>query len=84
MNRNTSFLLLPSRPRPTAPKLGSRGFCFDQRFRPGIARRPGSKASQRRLALLNEVSWYGNNFHASAVPSQTVSPELMQFGYFPL
>jgi hypothetical protein len=84
MNRNTSGLVLQSGLRPTSPKPGSCGFCSDQGFRAGFVRWACSKTSQRRLALLNEVFWYGSNPHASAVPSQTVSPERRQFGYFPL
>lgn len=85
MNRNTfGLLLLPSRLDPTAPKSGSCGFCSDQGFRPGITQSTVSNASQYPLALLNELFWYGGDRHASAVPSQTVSPEPIQSGYFPL
>jgi len=85
MNRNTSGLLLPpSALGPTAPKSGSCGFCSDQGFGPVIPRSTGSDTSQYRLALLNELFWYGGGRHAGAVPSQTVSPEPIQSGYFPL
>lgn len=85
MNRNTSgLLLLPSRLDPTAPKSGSCGFCSDLGFHPEITPSTGSNASQYPFELLNELFWYGSHRHASAVPSQTVSPKPMQFAYFPL
>jgi hypothetical protein len=84
MNRNTFALLLPSYLRPTPPKPGSYEFCSDQGFSAGNAQGAGSKAWQHRLALLQEAFCYGDHLHASEVPSQTVSRELIQFGYFPL
>jgi hypothetical protein len=84
MNKNTSSLPPASRLRPTAPKPGGCGVCTDLGLRAGIARWAGATAPQRRLALRNEVFWYDANPYASAVSSQTVSPERIQSGYFPL
>jgi len=84
MNRNTVGLEMPSGLCPTAPKPGSCGFCSEERLGPKIARWVSSKASQRRVALLNKAFCYVNSLQASAVPSETASPERIQFGYFPL
>ena len=84
MNRNTFALLLPSCLRPTPQKPGSCEFCSDHGFRAGNAQCAGSKASQHRLALLQEAFCYGAHLQASEVPSQTVSLEPIQSAYFPL
>jgi hypothetical protein len=84
MSWNTCGLQPPSGLRPTTPKPGSCESCSEQGLRLEIVRWLGSKASQRRLALFNEVFCYGNRLQASAVPRQSASPESAVFCYFPL
>ncbi len=84
MNSNSCDLLLPSGSRSNGLKSGTSGVCFAHRFYPGIARRPGFKAPDRRLEPLNQPLWHGLSVRAGAVPSQPASPESVLLGYFPL
>jgi hypothetical protein len=84
MNRNASRLLLRSVSRSKGLKSGTYGFCSADRFYPDIPRSAGSKASECPLEPLSGSLWYGPKVRASALPSQTASPESILLGYFPL
>ncbi len=84
MNSNSYDFPIPSGSRSNGLKSGTSGVCFAHRFYPGIARRPGFKAPDRRLELLHQPLWHGIGVRAGAVPSQTASPESVRLRYFPL
>jgi hypothetical protein len=84
MNDHSCDLLLPNGSRSNRLKSGTSGVCFVHTFCPGIVPAAGSKAPD--VALNRSISPLGHAVivRASAVPSQTVSPEPSELRYFPL
>ena len=84
MNRKAFDLQLPSRSRSKGFKSGACGVCFAHRFYLETAQSEESKAPDRRFETLKKSLWQGLDVPASAIASQTASPESIVVSYFPL
>jgi hypothetical protein len=84
MNRTALALLLPHEFGSNASERASWDFCLNPQLQEEIGGYRPENRFRPRPTSANELFSSGPDPSASVIAGQTDSPELVQFGYFPL